>query len=77
MNELVLYAVWDAERRRYYIDTAERTEWPRPEDCAMICTIDREDRELMIDWAVKLAKRHVPLPVIRKEAVEVNGHGVC
>lgn len=55
-NELILYAVWDVRRRRYWIDVVEATRWPPSVGAVAICRIDREDRGLMIEWAASRAK---------------------
>lgn len=65
-NELILYATWDSQRGRHYVDVAERVDWPPPEGARIICRIDREDRHLMLDWAIELAKLGWPLKKIRQ-----------
>ncbi len=55
-NELILYATWDARRRRYWIDVVEATHWPPSYGAVAICRIDREDRGLMVEWAAVRAR---------------------
>lgn len=56
-QELILYAVWDAERQRYYADVLEaRSCEALPLKAKEICRIDREDKALMLDWAVSRAR---------------------
>lgn len=63
-NELILYAIWDSQRGRYYVDVAERVDWAPPEGSHVICGIDREDHRLMLDWAIQLVKLGWPLEKI-------------
>lgn len=65
-GELLLLAVWSARRRRYYIDVAEAAHWPLPDGARVICRIDREDRELMMDWAIKNAKSGKKIKALRE-----------
>ena len=56
-QELILYAVWDAERQRYYADVLEaRSCEALPLKAKEICRIDHEDKSLMLDWAVSRAR---------------------
>lgn len=65
-NELILYAVWDSQRGRHYVDVAEGAGWPPPEGARILCRIDREDRHLMLNWTIQLARRGLPLRKIRR-----------
>lgn len=69
-GELLLLAIWSYRRRRYYIDVAEANYWPLPEGAVVICRIDREDRELMMEWAIKNAKAGKKIKALRKACLQ-------
>lgn len=55
-EELILFVIWDEERTRYFADVSEVVTWPPPVGARVICRIDREDRELMLQWCIKRAR---------------------
>lgn len=72
-QELILYALWDEDRQRYFVDSLEAKSCEAlPLKAIEICRIDREDRELMTDWAIDRARRGWP-PEKMKRICE----GVC
>ncbi len=68
-NELILYAVWDRVRLEWRFSTCERREGPLPLSAHAICPIDREDRELMIEWATQKSREGWTLNRIREASV--------
>ena len=68
-NELILYAVWDRVRLEWRFSTCERREGPLPLGAHAICPIDREDRELMIEWATQKSREGWTLNRIREATV--------
>jgi hypothetical protein len=68
-NELILYAVWDRGRLEWRFATCERREGPLPLGAHAICPIDREDRELMIEWATQKSREGWTLNLIREASV--------
>ena len=68
-NELILFAVWDEQRRRPWFKTAERSSFIPSDDVFVLGFIDREDRSLMIQWARDQRRRGWSLRKIR-QAVE-------
>ncbi len=71
-EELILYAQWDEERARHFIHVSEVSLWPPPVGAQVICRIDREDRELMLQWAIKRAKAGWPVERMRQACGEVR-----
>lgn len=56
--ELILYAEWDFERRRYRVDMMEvKSCEALPLHAEEICRVDREDRWLMLQWGIDHARR--------------------
>ena len=64
-NELILYAVWDRVRLEWRFGARERSSGPLPRGTHAICSIDREDRSLMIEWAEEKARQGWSLRRIR------------
>ncbi|MBQ8089787.1 MAG: hypothetical protein IJ822_03785 [Pyramidobacter sp.] len=65
-EELLMFAVWDADRHRWFIDVRDASLWPLPDGAVPVCRIDREDRELMMEQAVQLAKAGCAPAAIRR-----------
>ena len=65
-NDLILFAVWDRVRLEWRFGARERSSGPLPRGTHAICSIDREDRSLMIEWATQKAQEGWSLRRIRE-----------
>lgn len=55
MHEMILYATKDEKRGRYAVDIISRHEL-LPAYAEVVSLIDAEDRELMLEWAIQMAR---------------------